>query len=96
MPITAQTRAATNYFYMSLTNSSAAESWPCHFITPDGLIQNKLTTNIPGVLIFEVDLSKKYYDASRKYRENALNKILHSGKIVHDRYSDNRTKIRKN
>jgi len=38
MPITAQARAATNYFFMSLSNSSAAHSWPGHFITPDGLI----------------------------------------------------------
>ena len=46
MPVSAQAHAATNYFYMSLTNSSAPESWPCHFITPDGLIQNKLPVNI--------------------------------------------------
>ena len=26
---------------MSLANSSAAYSWPCHFITPDGLIAQK-------------------------------------------------------
>lgn len=95
MPITAQARAATNFFYMSLTNSSATESWPCHFITPDGLIQNKLSINIPGVLISTVDLSTKYYDASRLHRENALNGILNSGKTVNDSHSINRTEILK-
>ncbi len=93
MPITAQARAATNFFYMSLTNSSATESWPCHFITPDGLIQNKLTTNVPGVLISKVNLSEKYYDASRQFRENAINGILNSGETVQDSHSKNRTGI---
>ena len=95
MPITSQTRAATNYFYMSITNSSAPESWPCHFITPNGLIQNKLTLNEPGVLISEVDLSKKYYDASRKYRDRSINGILNSGELLNDPHSKDRTKIKK-
>jgi predicted amidohydrolase len=95
MPITAQARAATNSIYMSLTNSSATESWPCHFITPDGLIQNKLATNIPGVLISKVDLSEKYYDASGTYRDKAMRGILNSGEIINDSHSKNRTKIYK-
>lgn len=93
MPITSQTRAATNYFYISLTNSSATESWPCHFITPDGLIQNKLQRNEPGILISVVDASQKFYDASRKYRENSINGILNSGSTVDDPRSKNRTEF---
>ena len=93
MPITSQARAATNYFYISLTNSSAAESWPCHFITPDGLIQNKLTPNTPGILISTIDISQKFYDASKPYRKNAINGILNSGKTVEDPHSTNRTEI---
>jgi len=93
MPITSQARAATNYFYISLTNSSAAESWPCHFITPDGLIQNKLTPNTPGILISKIDISQKFYDASKPYRKNAINGILNSGKTVEDPHSTNRTEI---
>lgn len=95
MPITSQARAATNYFYISLTNSSATESWPCHFITPNGLIRNKLPFNVPGILISEVDLSKKYYDASGRYRDNALNGKLNSGETVNDQHSKIRTKINK-
>ena len=90
MPITSQARAATNYFFMSLTNSSAPESWPCYFITPDGLIKNKLSLNEPGVLISEVDINKKYYDASRAYRENAMNGKLNSGETIKDDRSDDR------
>ena len=95
MPITAQARAATNSFYMSLTNSSTTESWPCHFITPDGLVQNKLTTNVPAVLISKVDLAEKFYDASGRFRKNAINGILNSGETVQDPYSKNRTGINK-
>ena len=72
MPVTAQARAATNHFYMSLTNSSTPNSWPCYLITPDGLVQSKLDANIPGVLISEVNLTDQYYDASRRYRDRAL------------------------
>ena len=56
MHITAQGIAGSNYFYLSLTNSSVPESWPCYFITPDGLVQNKLSENIPGILISDIDI----------------------------------------
>ncbi|MFH0758752.1 MAG: carbon-nitrogen hydrolase family protein [Bacteroidota bacterium] len=78
MPVTAQTRAATNHFYMSLSNSSAPGSWPCHFITPDGLIESKLDRDEPGILLSEVDLSQSYYDASREFRERAMDGKLSS------------------
>jgi deaminated glutathione amidase len=95
MPIISQARAATNNFYISLTNSSAAESWPCHLITPDGLIQNKLATNIPGILISTVDLSNKYNDSGARDRENAINGILHNGTVIQDPKSQVRNKIEK-
>jgi len=93
MPVSAQAHAATNYFYISLSNSSAPESWPCQFITPDGLIQNKLASNIPGILISDIDISEEFYDASKEYRQDAMNGKLNSGKTVHDTLSSNRTKI---
>jgi predicted amidohydrolase len=93
MPVSAQAHAATNYFYMSLTNSSATESWPCHFITPDGLIQNKLAANVPGVLISDVDKSEQYYDASREYRQDAMSGKLNSGSTIKDPESSDRTSI---
>jgi len=91
MHISAQAQAATNYFYMSLTNSSSPESWPCYFITPDGLVHNNLTPNIPGILISDVDISKEYYDASKEYRQDAINGKLNSGETVHDSLSLKRT-----
>lgn len=92
MPVTAQARAASNHFYMSLTNSSSPNSWPCHFITPDGLVAGKLEANKAGILMFDVFKTQEYYDASRRYRENALEGKLSSGKSPdHPRYSDRTT-----
>ena len=92
MPVTAQARAATNHVYMSLTNSSSPSSWPCHLITPDGLIQGMLEPDLPGVLISEIDLSEQYYDASREFRTDAMNGKLSSGDPpVHPRKSDRTT-----
>jgi deaminated glutathione amidase len=93
MHITAQAMAASNYFYMSLTNSSATESWPCYFITPDGLVQNKLTENVPGILISDLDISKRYYDASNPYRLDAINGKLNSGETVQDPMSVDRKSL---
>ncbi|MFC2124858.1 carbon-nitrogen hydrolase family protein [Bacteroidota bacterium] len=91
MPVSAQVRAATNSFYMSLTNSSAPYSWPCYFITPDGLVSKKLPANKPGILISSVDVTKKYYDASRPYRLDAMNGKLNSGDVIKDPKSEDRT-----
>ena len=90
MHVTAQARAATNYFYMSLTNSSSPESWPCYFITPDGLICNKLEKNVPGILISDIDTGEKYYDASKEYRSDAISGKLNSGETISDSLSLNR------
>jgi len=93
MHITAQAMAGSNYLYMSLTNSSAAESWPCYLITPDGLVQNKLTENVPGILISDIDVSTNYYDASKPYRLDAINGKLNSGICVEDPKSVNRKSL---
>jgi predicted amidohydrolase len=91
MPVSAQVRAATNAFFMSLTNSSAPYSWPCYFIQPDGLVEQKLCRNKPGILYADIDISQKYYDASKPYRMDAINGKLNSGTSVIDERSKDRT-----
>jgi len=76
---------------MSLSNSSATHSWPCHFITPDGLIAQKSEPNKAGILISEVNINKKYYDAGKLFRMDAINGKLNSGNTVEDEKSKNRT-----
>jgi len=91
MPVTSQARAATNYIFVSITNSSAPRSWPCHLITPDGRIATKLPVDEPGILVNEIDTNRSYYDASRPYRMDAINGKLNSGDTVEDPRSKERT-----
>jgi len=90
MPVTMQARAATNSFFISLTNSCAPNSWPCYFINPDGLIRGVLPADRPGILISRVNTSQKYYDASAPYRDRAIGGLLHSGDVVDDPRSTDR------
>jgi deaminated glutathione amidase len=93
MHVTAQGSAASNYFYMSLTNCSVPESWPCYFITPDGLVQNKLTKNVPSILISDVDLSAKYYDSTKEFRPDAMSGKLFSGGRITDSAAGKRNRV---
>ncbi len=70
---TMQCRAATNYFWISMTNSSAYYSpYPSCFIVPDGRIVGRLKFHKVGMMINTVDLSKQFYDASGPFRELAM------------------------
>ena len=90
MPPTAQAQAATNYMFLSVANSCAPRSWESLFITPDGLIENKLRLDEPGVMVNVVDTTKRYYDASGPYRLDCINGKWNSGQTVEDSRSKNR------
>ena len=64
------------------TLSCASQIWPYYFITPDELVQNKLPTNEPEVLISDTDVNTTYYDASALYRSIAFNGKLNSGEVM--------------
>ena len=90
MPPTAQARAATNNLFLSVNNSCAPNSWESLFVTPDGLIQERLVLDEPGVMINLVDTGKRYYDASRAYRLDSINGKWNSGQTVNDPRSKDR------
>ncbi|MFI4910345.1 MAG: carbon-nitrogen hydrolase family protein [Sedimentisphaeraceae bacterium JB056] len=74
---TMQCRAATNYFWVSMTNSCAKISpYPCCFIQPDGKIIAQLKDHEPDMGIQTVDTSRRFYDASAPYRDLAIKGIL--------------------
>jgi len=71
---TMQCRAATNYTWISMTNSSAWYSpYPSCFIRPDGKIVEQLGQNKEGMMINTVDLNKKLYDPMADFRDIAIN-----------------------
>ena len=90
MPPTAQARAATNHMFLSVNNSSAPNSWPSIFVTPDGLIEQRLPLDEPGIMLNTVDTTKRYYDASKPYRASSIRGVLNSGVTVDSERSRDR------
>jgi len=92
---TMQCRAATNYFWASLANSSAYYSpYPSCFIQPDGKIVRQLRANRPGMMVNKIDLKKKFYDLMADFRVLAINgKLNNSPKIVSVRRSKITTQL---
>jgi len=92
---TMQCRAATNYFWISMTNSSGYYSpYPSCFIRPDGKIVKQLRRNRAGMMVNTVDTNKKYYDPSAPFRDMAIaGKLSNATKITRDNRSRNRTGI---
>lgn len=89
---TCQAQCGLNYFWMSANNSSAwYASWPSVFIQPDGLIAGQLPMNRPGLMLNTVDTRRKFYDASAQFRAATMRGKLHTGRLVKDSRSRNRT-----
>ena len=90
---TMQTRAATNYFWISMSNSSAYYSaYPSCFIQPDGKIAAHLRFHQQGIMLNTVDVKQQFYDASGRFRNLAMNGILTNGqKSITDERSRRKT-----
>jgi len=88
---TMQCRAATNYFWVSMANSSGYYSpYPSCFIQPDGEIVRQLRSNRAGVMVNTVDLGRKFYDPMTDFRVLAINgKLSNNPKTVTDPRSRN-------
>jgi predicted amidohydrolase len=87
---TMQCRAATNNFWVSMSNSSGYYSpYPSCFIQPDGKIARQLRTNRSGLMVNTVDLNRKFYDPMAGFREMAIGgKLNNSSRAVNDPRSD--------
>lgn len=75
-----QCRAATNYFWITMNNSSAWYSpYPSCFIRPDGRIAAQLQQHKDGIMVNTVDLEESFYDPSADYRPIAVDGALTNG-----------------
>src|SRR6185295_10263192 len=64
VPATMATRAAENHFWVSANNSQAKPSrWPSFAVRPDGQIVGRLKLHKPGVLVTDMVLDPKCFDA---------------------------------
>lgn len=94
MPATMIARAANNYMWISCPNSSAPEScWPAFFVRPDGVMTDQLIRNEAGVLFSSVDTDVPLYDSTESKRDRAMEGILHSGELIQDTRSEDRSKL---
>jgi predicted amidohydrolase len=88
---TMQCRAATNHFWVSMSNSSGYYSpYPSCFIQPDGRIVRQLKQNRAGLMVNTVDLKKKFYDPMADFRDMAIaGKLSNATKTIKDPRSKN-------
>ena len=92
MPAAMTAAAACNHVWISCPNSSAPQScWPAFFVRADGITTGRLRRNVPGVLISAVDTGQDLYDSTAAWRERAMTGTLHSGTLVSDPRSDDRS-----
>jgi len=92
---TMQCRAATNYFWVSMANSSGYYSpYSSCFVQPDGKIVCQLKPNRAGVMVNTVELKKKFYDPMADFRDMAIaGKLSNSPKNIRDRRSKTTTQL---
>lgn len=86
--------AACNHMWISCPNSSAREScWPTFLVRADGVTVGRLRRNVPGVLVSTVNTTLDLYDSTAAWRDRAMRGVLHSGRQVRDRRSEDRTTL---
>ncbi len=87
---TMQCRAATNHFWISMSNSSGYYSpYPSCFIQPDGKIVKQLKQNRAGLMVNIVDLKKRFYDPMTNFRDMAVaGKLNNSPEVIRNRRSE--------
>jgi len=80
---TMQCRAASNFMWVSMVNSSRHYSpYGSCFIGPDGVIANELKLNEAGMMINTVDKSEEFYDPMERFREMVIDGKLSNGTVV--------------
>ncbi len=94
MPATMQSYAANTHVWISCPNSSAKEScWPSFFVRPDGVMTGRLRRNVAGMLVSTIDTDEQWYDSTAAWRDRAMRGVFHSGTLVKDRRSEERTEL---
>lgn len=94
MPAAMTAEAAFNHVWISCPNSSAPQScWPAYFVRADGVTAGRLRRNRPGVLLTTVDTSQDLYDSTAAWRYRAMAGVFHSGTLVTDPRSEDRSAL---
>ena len=90
---TMQCRAATNHFWVSMSNSSGYYApYPSCFIRPDGKIVRQLRSNRSGLMVNTVDVNRTFYDPMADFRDSTVAGKLNNGQAVIDDPRSSHTK----
>jgi hypothetical protein len=94
MPSTMRASVGNNHIWINCSDTSARESCiPSIFVRADGVITGRLRRNTSGVLSSAVDTNEHLCDGTADWRNRAMRGVFHSGDLVRDRRSDNRTRL---
>jgi len=94
MPSSMIAAAASSHMWISCPNSSAKEScWGSFFVRADGVITGQIERHSTDILISSVDTEEDLYDSTCAWRKRVLSGTLHSGSLVQDERSNNRTEV---
>ena len=94
MPAAMTAAAASNHVWISCPNSSAPQSlWPAFAVRADGVTVGRLRRNVTGILVTTVDTGLDLYDSTAAWRGRAMAGVLHSGTLVSDPRSADRTTL---
>lgn len=94
MPASMIAGAASSHMWFSCPNSSAPESsFGSFFIRADGVVTGRLGRHENGLLISTIDLNQPLYDSTKSWRDRAMAGQFHSGSLVMDPRSRNRTRL---
>ena len=75
---TVKGNAANNHLWISASNTCKKEScFPAFVVRPDGVTLNRARRNEPGVVISEIDTSRKFPDPSAHLRDRLGDIIKH-------------------
>ena len=86
--------AASSHMWISAANSSAREScWGSFFVRADGVTTGRLDRHVTGMLISDVDVDAPLYESTAAWRDRAMEGRLHSGTLVADERSNNRSQL---
>jgi len=91
VPATLQAAAASNYFAISATNGTRRHAWPSFVVNAEGIVVSRAKPHRATVLVNTIDTSEKLYDASAAWRDRCIRGVYHSGSLVRDRRSLDRT-----
>ncbi len=86
--------AASSHIWISAANSSAREScWGSFFVRADGVTTGRLDRHATDVLVSEVDVDAPLYESTAAWRNRAMAGQLHSGTLVDDERSTDRSHL---